>query len=244
MTDQICKKCKKRPVYVEHSTKYCFRCYETRRDGNIKYRNAHKKENCERTKAWVVKNQDKVKEYSKQARLRARINPSSTAKFSAKEWKQSTAGKASRKRDYEKNKDKVKEQVKLYVQKNKDAVRERIKKWNSENKDRVLGYIQKYRSLHPEQMTKSSRKRREIFKNVVGNFTLAEWISLCNKFGNKCLWCERTDRKLTIDHVVPITKGGTNYIDNIQPLCVNCNARKNNSTIDFRPFGSAIMEWT
>lgn len=30
----------------------------------------------------------------------------------------------------------------------------------------------------------------------------------------------------TKDHVVPLSKGGTNYIDNIVPACVSCNSSK------------------
>lgn len=39
---------------------------------------------------------------------------------------------------------------------------------------------------------------------------------------------------LTPDHVVPLSRGGTNYIDNIQPLCGPCNSQKHAKTIDFR----------
>jgi hypothetical protein len=31
-----------------------------------------------------------------------------------------------------------------------------------------------------------------------------------------------------------LSKGGTNYIDNIQPLCLTCNLRKARTIIDYR----------
>ena len=39
-------------------------------------------------------------------------------------------------------------------------------------------------------------------------------------------------KPLTVDHVVPISKGGSNDISNIQPLCCNCNSKKNAKQID------------
>lgn len=71
-----------------------------------------------------------------------------------------------------------------------------------------------------------------------GSFTLAEWKDLVAKFGGVCVGCLQT-LPLTVDHVRPLSKGGTSFIENIQPLCLSCNSRKRDQEIDYRPlFGT------
>jgi 5-methylcytosine-specific restriction endonuclease McrA len=51
--------------------------------------------------------------------------------------------------------------------------------------------------------------------------------------GRRCLRCgSRTS--LTVDHVIPLGRGGSNAIDNIQPLCSTCNGIKGCETRDYR----------
>ena len=51
----------------------------------------------------------------------------------------------------------------------------------------------------------------------------------------KCEYCEALLKKYTIDHIIPLSKGGTNFLDNLQPLCGSCNSGKNNHVIiDYR----------
>jgi 5-methylcytosine-specific restriction endonuclease McrA len=43
-----------------------------------------------------------------------------------------------------------------------------------------------------------------------------------------CVTCGTWDR-LTIDHVVPLAKGGTNDPANLRVLCLSCNSRRGSS---------------
>lgn len=85
--------------------------------------------------------------------------------------------------------------------------------------------VKQYRKDNPDKtaMWKQNRRSREM--NAKGSFTEEEWKNLKIKFNNKCAICG-LERKLTIDHIIPLAKNGTNYIDNIQPLCMPCNSKK------------------
>ncbi|MEN5306787.1 HNH endonuclease [Chryseobacterium cucumeris] len=42
-----------------------------------------------------------------------------------------------------------------------------------------------------------------------------------------CVICGVKNR-LSIDHIIPVDKGGLHCFDNIRVLCINCNSRKKN----------------
>ncbi len=62
-----------------------------------------------------------------------------------------------------------------------------------------------------------------------GSWTATEFATMCRKYGHRCACCGRR-RKLTPDHIVPVSKGGRNVIRNLQPLCLPCNTSKNCKT--------------
>jgi 5-methylcytosine-specific restriction endonuclease McrA len=67
----------------------------------------------------------------------------------------------------------------------------------------------------------------------IGTFTGEEWLSVCERYDYRCVLCGCL-RPLTPDHVVPLMSGGSNFIQNIQPLCHPCNIIKRGTTMDYR----------
>jgi 5-methylcytosine-specific restriction endonuclease McrA len=65
------------------------------------------------------------------------------------------------------------------------------------------------------------------------HFTALEWLALVEACGGACL-ASGVVEALTVDHVVPLALGGTNTIENIQPLCSRCNGIKGCRVTDYR----------
>ena len=58
-----------------------------------------------------------------------------------------------------------------------------------------------------------SRKRELPFRQV--------W----DRDGWQCVFCG-SHRELTVDHIIPVSKGGTDGLDNLQTACKSCNSSK------------------
>ena len=78
-------------------------------------------------------------------------------------------------------------------------------------------------------------RRRALVRNAEGSFTVGEWEALKRQYGMKCPSCQKKEPeiKLTVDHIIPLVKGGSNFIENIQPLCGRCNSRKSTKITKF-----------
>lgn len=83
------------------------------------------------------------------------------------------------------------------------------------------------RLFRKQYYTLKGLERYARLKGAEGKFTLEEWNQLLCKHEYKCVHCGYNG-KLTKDHIIPLTKGGSNYITNIQPLCQSCNSSKGN----------------
>jgi len=97
-------------------------------------------------------------------------------------------------------------------------------------------YSIEYFKEHPEKSVAANNRRRALKVAAEGSHTEQEWQELKAFYNYKCLCCGRQEPeiKLTRDHVLPLTQGGSDSIDNIQPLCARCNSKKTNKHIDYR----------
>ena len=87
---------------------------------------------------------------------------------------------------------------------------------------------------------KELRKRTRLNNKAKANpyARRREWLpkaircQVAAKYKYKCRYCGRSARevKTHVDHVVPLSRGGTDDIENLCLACVECNLKKSNKT--------------
>ena len=77
----------------------------------------------------------------------------------------------------------------------------------------------------PSQQTKEIQSE-DMSKRIV--FPQETRMSVYNQSEGRCVYCGRfiPFDEMTIDHIVPLSKGGTNYEKNLQCCCKECNLMK------------------
>ena len=122
--------------------------------------------------------------------------------------------------------------VRAYHETIAPVLRQRNRDWQQANSEKVVQYSRKWAQNNPTKKRALNNDRRSRVHGAEGSFTASEWQALCDWFGNVCLRCGKPE--VTIDHVVPLTRGGSNMIENVQPLCRSCNPSKKTQSIDYR----------
>lgn len=66
------------------------------------------------------------------------------------------------------------------------------------------------------------------------NFKPEDWTGILNRYGRRCAYCGTNKQKMTMDHVLPLSRGGRHCVANVVPACGQCNKMKADMT---------LMEW-
>lgn len=111
---------------------------------------------------------------------------------------------------------------------NHERALESTRRWYAENKDRVREYKRQYRAANRDKIRVTNNARKALQRGVeVNDLTAQQWTEIRALFKQRCAYCNCKPRVLTMDHVVPLSKGGHHTAANIVPACQSCNSRKN-----------------
>jgi hypothetical protein len=172
------------------------RCGDKIRQKEKRDRERHKEQRARQYAEWYLRNKEKVKQYAKERR--------------------------------EKQKEQMKIKRREYDLKNKEKIATRSKKYRDNNKEKVLSLQKDWRDRNPDAVLFHSRNRVSR-KRANGGFVSKEDLQeIMGEQSFLCVACFSDLRKATphLDHIMPLSKGGTHTKDNIQFLCAPCNLSK------------------
>lgn len=161
---------------------------------------------AERSKRWREKNPDRAKEIQE----RYKLNHPNAQKEAARRYYRKNAKKENERtvKYRNENRDKTRAHQRKSWHKNREKNLERKKAWMKKNKDKVI-----------EKQT----KRRALELNCKTFLILPK--ELFRLKNSPCRVCGST-KSIEIDHVIPLSRGGSHGIGNLQPLCKSCNTSK------------------
>ena len=117
-----------------------------------------------------------------------------------------------------------------YKKKEENPLFERVR-----NKEKAREYTKRYIREHREEYIAHAHARRAKLRDLDGKYTKNDIENLMSLQKCSCVYC-RSDisNKYQVDHIIPISKGGSNRPENIQLLCGACNRRKSSKMpVDF-----------
>lgn len=112
-------------------------------------------------------------------------------------------------------------------------MREYLSGWRKENetKEQRSARSERHRRANLAKFADKERARRARKRSNGGSFTIQEWEELKEKYNGMCAYCGNNPGT-TADHVIPVAKGGSSFIENILPACISCNSSKQDKLID------------
>lgn len=94
-----------------------------------------------------------------------------------------------------------------------DRARRATARWIANNRPIVVD--------HWHRRRKTERDNQDSVR-----ITPRDWSRLVNRFDGRCAYCSTRTRRLTIDHIIPVSRGGRHSIGNALPACLSCNSSK------------------
>jgi len=217
---RTCPDCGETKEIEEFPAHRLTRCRECRRAKRRAWYAASAEHYCQQMQRWRAENPERNKEIKNKSYRK-------NAAHAIRKVQEHTAA----------NFEKYSAYWKRYAQENRERKNQLQKDWNAANPGKHNEYQKKWNAENSDAVTIIKDRRRARQHAAVGRHTAGEWRALVEKFEGRCVCCQQHFgiRKLTRDHVVPLALGGSDSIENIQPLCRSCNSRKGAwHTTDYR----------
>lgn len=99
------------------------------------------------------------------------------------------------------------------------------RRYARENREKCAERLRRWARANPEKAKATSERRRARVLGAAGEITALEWAAILKRQKSRCARCGARG-KMTMDHIIPLSRGGSHFAFNIQALCKPCNSSK------------------
>lgn len=226
-TCKLCKSQQDHDHYVANSARYKKNArnrYYANREEIIAQQRIYRAKNAEHIRMMNKLYHQKNREARIQANRNYRLNHPDAFRRYRDDWRRKNPDKVAQcHADYQlRHRDRIRKASRDYARSHRAEKRIQLKRWRQNNPERV-------------KAAKARRRARE--QLAEGTFTCDDIWSIFVSQGECCAYCNKklywgVRRSITIDHIVPLSRGGTNYPENIALACLSCNSGKCDKTLD------------
>lgn len=129
------------------------------------------------------------------------------------------------------NPDKVQAQKKRHYWKHRDRHLGKHRQYYQANRGKLIKSAKEWVVKHPARAKMNRRasdlNRKARVRQAAGHYTAADLRLQYKSQGGNCWWCGKAlNGKYEGDHVIPLSRGGSNYPSNIVLTCLPCNREK------------------
>lgn len=165
---------------------------------------------AERNKHWREDNPDKDRQA---ARRRHEANPDYNRERQ-RQWRQE-------------NPEKYAAIIKRWRDRHREHYREYDREYRGENREKIREQQAKARAENRQRFRAYNTNRRAMQLAAGGTYSASDIERLYAEQDGLCRWCsEPLTDGYEIDHVIPLSRGGSNSPENLAVTCSSCNRRK------------------
>jgi 5-methylcytosine-specific restriction endonuclease McrA len=131
------------------------------------------------------------------------------------------------------NKERINQVTRAYraahKKRNSEYFREYYRRWRKANPELAIQKQRAYVNANREHIRSLDRRRKARKRNALGVHTADDIRAQHKAQRGKCYYCqEKVGDIYDVDHVIPLSRGGSNGPENLVIACVSCNRSKNN----------------